>query len=52
MFLDGSWAVANSVTFSPKPGGKVFLCPKLVQKSKSLKVIKSTTLRLYDLTTL
>jgi hypothetical protein len=52
MFLDGWWTVPHNTAFSPKPGGKVFLCPKPVQKSKSLKVIRSTTLRLYDLTTL
>jgi hypothetical protein len=52
MFFDGSWTVLHNAAFSPSPGEKVFLCPKLVQKSKSLKVIKSTTLRLYDLTTL
>jgi|GEM_PF-3126651 len=52
MSLDGWWTVLKNVAFSPSPGEKVFFCPKPVQKSKSLKVIRSTTLRLYDLTTL
>jgi hypothetical protein len=46
------YAVVRQPTFSPGTGGKVFLCPQPVIKSKSLNVIKSSILRLYDLTTL
>jgi len=46
-------AVVRQRTFLPNnSGGKVFLCPQPVKKSKSLNVIKSSILRLYDLTTL
>ncbi len=46
-------AVVRQPTFLPcNNGGKVFLCPQPVKKPESLNVIKSSTLRLYDLTTL
>lgn len=46
-------AVVRQQTFLPSnSGGKVFLCLQPVKNSKSLKVITSLALGLYDLRTL
>lgn len=45
-------AVVRQPTFSFQVDGEVFLCPQPVKKSKSLKVITSIALGLYDLKTL